>query len=147
LIQRIEAAILAAASERCSQHLRRLPELRRTQIVDGASEIGVVEDVEKIRSRLKSKPLPEFELPPQRQIDLRSAESAQGISSQISLHRPGGYVNAAGLISFPPATFGLAIQSGTPGTRFGRCAEGSRQEAAGKGSCPVTTFTGGALRA
>ena len=47
--------------------------------------------LKKIRSRLKSKPLPEFELPPQRQIDLRSAESAQGISSQISLHRPGGY--------------------------------------------------------
>ena len=51
LIQRIEAAILAAGSQRCSQHLRRLPELRRTQIVDGASEIGVAEDVEKIRSR------------------------------------------------------------------------------------------------
>jgi hypothetical protein len=45
----------------------------------------VVEDVEKIRSRLKSKPLPESELPPQRQIDLRRAESAQGVSSQISL--------------------------------------------------------------
>jgi hypothetical protein len=51
----------------------------------------VVEDVEKIRSLLKSKSLPEFELPPQRQIDLRSAESVQGISSQISLHRSGGY--------------------------------------------------------
>jgi hypothetical protein len=45
----------------------------------------VVEDVEKIRSRLKSKPLPESELPPQRPIDLRRAESAQGVSSQISL--------------------------------------------------------------
>jgi len=44
----------------------------------------VVEDVEKIRSRLKSKPLPEFELPAQRQIDLGSAESAQGISSQTN---------------------------------------------------------------
>ena len=45
-------------------------------MVDGASKIGVVEDVEKIRSRLKRKPLPEFELPPQRQIDIRGAESA-----------------------------------------------------------------------
>ena len=60
-------------------------------MVYGVSKIGVVEDVEKIRSRLKRKPLPEFELPPQRQIDLRGAESAQGITSQISLHRPGGY--------------------------------------------------------
>ena len=122
LIERIEAAVLAAASERGSQHLRRLPELRRAQIVDGASEIGVVEDVEKIRARLKSKPLAEFELPAQRQIDIRCVESAQGISSQISLHRAGWVcVNAAGLISLPPATFGFAIQSGTPETRFGRC--------------------------
>jgi len=30
-------------------------------------------------------------------------------------------VNAAGLIPLPPATFGSEIQSGTPGTRFGRC--------------------------
>ena len=51
----------------------------------------MVEDVEKIRSRLKGKALPEFELPPQRQIDLRGAESAQGISSQGSLSRRGGY--------------------------------------------------------
>jgi hypothetical protein len=57
----------------------------RTAIVYGASKIGVVEDVEQIRSRLKRKPLLKFELPPQRQIDLRGAESAQGISSQIPL--------------------------------------------------------------
>ena len=90
MIQRIEAAILAAASERCSQHLGRLAEEGRSEVVDRGSEVGVVEDVEKIRSRLKREPLPEFELPPQRQIDLRRAESAQGISSQISLHRSGG---------------------------------------------------------
>ena len=29
-------------------------------------------------------------------------------------------MNAAGLISLPPATFGSAIQSGTPETRSGR---------------------------
>ena len=57
----------------------------------GGRKFGVVEDVEKIRSCLKSKPLVDFELPPQRLIDIRSAESAQGISSQISLHCPGGY--------------------------------------------------------
>jgi len=40
LIQRIETAILAAASERRSWHLCPLREERRTQIVDGASRIG-----------------------------------------------------------------------------------------------------------
>src|SRR5580692_10799239 len=94
LIKRIQAAVLAAASERCPQHLRRLAELRRTEIVDGASEVGVVEDIEKIRSRLKSKPLPDSELPPQRQIDVRGVKSPQGISSQISLH--GGTRYSAG---------------------------------------------------
>ena len=88
----------------------------------------MVEDVEKIRPRLKGKSLPEFELPPQRQIDIRSAESAQGISTEISLDRPGRYRERR-WIDFPSAgTFGFAIQSGTPETRFGRNAMGSRQE-------------------
>jgi hypothetical protein len=43
--------IKAAASERSSQHRGRLPEERRTHVVDGRAEIGVAEDVEKIRSR------------------------------------------------------------------------------------------------
>ena len=104
LIQRIESAALAAASERCSHHLPRLTELRRTKIVDRASEIGVVEHVEKIGSRLKGKPLPNFEVPPQRQIDLRSAGSTQGISPQISLHRPGRYRERR-WIDFPSAGY------------------------------------------
>jgi hypothetical protein len=66
LIERIQAAVLAAASERGSKHLRRLAELRRAQVVDRAAEVGVVEDVEKIRPRLKSETLAEFELPAQR---------------------------------------------------------------------------------
>jgi hypothetical protein len=64
----------------------------------------VVEDVEKIRSRLKGKPLVESELPPERQIDLRHAESAQGISSQMSLHRPGGNRECR-WIDFPSAGY------------------------------------------
>ena len=47
--------------------------------------------ISNIRSRLKRKPFPEFELSPQRQIDLRRAESAQGVASQGSLPRRGGY--------------------------------------------------------
>jgi hypothetical protein len=49
------------------------------------AEVGVLEEGEKMRSRLKSKPLPELELPSQRQIDLGSVESAKGTSSQISV--------------------------------------------------------------
>jgi len=51
----------------------------------GRTKIGVVKDVEEITSRMERNPLCKSELPAQRQIDLRSAESAQGISSQISL--------------------------------------------------------------
>jgi hypothetical protein len=57
----------------------------------------VLEEVEKIRSRLKSKPLPELELPSQRQIDLGSVESAKGTSSQISVDRPGLYRECRGI--------------------------------------------------
>src|SRR5271165_2532179 len=89
LVQRIEASALAAAPQPVIQGLRRLPEQRRTEVVDGAAKIGVVEDVEHIRARLKREALAEGEPPLQREIDLRSAESAQGISSQISLPRRG----------------------------------------------------------
>jgi hypothetical protein len=47
-----------------------LPELRRTEIAEGTPEIGVIEDIEEIPSRLKSKSLVDLELLPQRQIDL-----------------------------------------------------------------------------
>ena len=40
LIQRIEAAILAAASERGSQHPRRLTEERGTEVVWGGPKLG-----------------------------------------------------------------------------------------------------------
>src|SRR5271166_5078948 len=89
LVQRIEAAALAAASQPVIQGLRRLPEQRRSEVVDGAAKIGVIEDVEHVRAGLQRKPLAEGEPPLQRQIDLRSAKSAQGISSQISLPRRG----------------------------------------------------------
>ena len=48
----------------------------------------MVEDVEEIRARLKRKPLVEFEQPPQREIDIRSAESAHGVPSQNSFAKP-----------------------------------------------------------
>ncbi len=61
----------------------------------------MVEDVEEIPSRLKRKPLGESELPAQRQIDLRSAEAAQGISSQVSLQSRGGYDEGSGIDDLP----------------------------------------------
>jgi hypothetical protein len=45
-----------------------LPEERRTQVVNRASKVGVVEDVEHIPSRLQREPVEELELPAQRQI-------------------------------------------------------------------------------
>ena len=53
LEQRTQAT-LAAASERSSQHLCRLAELWRRQIVDWRREIGVIENVEKIGFEIRS---------------------------------------------------------------------------------------------
>jgi hypothetical protein len=61
LVQRIESAAAAARSRRCSQHLRRLPELRRSEVVDGASEIRMVEDIEEVGARLQCEALAQFE--------------------------------------------------------------------------------------
>src|SRR5271157_5913896 len=106
LVQRIEAAALAAASQPVIQRLRRLSEQRRGEVVDGAAKIGVVEDVEHVRAGLQRKPLAEGEPPLQRQIDLRGAESAQGISSQIPLPRRG---NAEGRFINDPSAACIRI--------------------------------------
>ena len=55
LIQRIEAAALAAAAQIVVQRLRRMPEQRRSEVVDRAAKVGVVEDVEKIGARPAAK--------------------------------------------------------------------------------------------
>ena len=57
LVKRAEAAALPPAAQRAGQHLRRLAELRRTEEVDRASQIGAVEDIKKINARLKTQPL------------------------------------------------------------------------------------------
>jgi hypothetical protein len=78
----------------------------------------MVEDVEKIRSRLKSKPLPDFELPPQRQIDIRRAESAQGISSQGSVPRRGGYGECRWIDSLPAGYVRICNPEGYSGNQI-----------------------------
>lgn len=55
----------------------------------GPPTSGWLKRFEEVRPRLKPKPLPEFELPPQRQIDVGSAEFAQGVSSGIPFDRDG----------------------------------------------------------
>ncbi len=85
LVQRIQAAVLTATSEVVVQHLRRLSELGRAQIVDRATEVRVVKKVEEIASELKVKFLSESELAAQGHIPLSGAERAQGIASQIAL--------------------------------------------------------------
>ena len=89
LIEGVEAAILAAAAEGDSEHPSRLAEERTSHVVGRQAEVGVVGDVKEVGAGLKRKPLLESELPAQRQIDLRSAESAHGIASQASMDRLG----------------------------------------------------------
>ncbi len=59
--------------------------MRRAEEVDRAAEIGMIEDVEEIGARLKSKPLGEVELPPQRGIELDCIAPAESVASQVSL--------------------------------------------------------------
>ena len=93
LIERVEASALAAASQVACQRHHRLPEQgishswRGIEVVLGVPKIGVVEDVEEIPSGLKRKPLCQFELPPERQIDLCSAESAGHFDPDKRLYR------------------------------------------------------------
>lgn len=53
LVQRVEPAVLAAGPEVVRQCHRRLAEEGRGEIVDGSSKVGMVEEVEDVRSRLK----------------------------------------------------------------------------------------------
>src|SRR5215472_2938995 len=87
LVQRIEAAALATASEIVVEHHRSLPELRRAEVIDGASEVRVIQNVEEISSRLERESFGESELAAQCDVPLCGAESAQSIASQIALCR------------------------------------------------------------
>ncbi len=73
LVERIEAAALAAAAQCAVQRLRRLPEQRRGEVVYRAAEVGVVEDVEEVGARLQPEALGEGEGLAQPEIDLGGA--------------------------------------------------------------------------
>jgi hypothetical protein len=83
----------------------------------GLPKLGWLKMLKNIRSRLKRKPLRESDLPPQRQIDLPSAESAQDIASPISLPRRGRHDECRSIDSVSAGHFRICNQSGTPGTR------------------------------
>lgn len=89
LIEGVEAAALAPCAQIVIQHLRGLPELRGTEVVDRATEVRVIENVEEIISRLKRNPFCKAELPAQRQVPLRCPEAAESVASQIALSRSG----------------------------------------------------------
>src|SRR6266481_5309247 len=85
LVQRIKAAVLAAAAEVVVQHLCGLAELGCAEVIDRVAEVRVIQNVEDIASRLQRKTFCKAKLPTQRQVPLRRTESTQGIASQIPL--------------------------------------------------------------
>ena len=90
MVQRVKVAGLASGTEVVVKHMRGLAELRRGQVVDGAAEVRVVEDVEEIVSELKGVSFCEAELATQGDVPLRGAEAAEGTASEIAL-RGGRY--------------------------------------------------------
>jgi len=94
----------------------------------------MVEDVEKIRSRLKRKPLPDLELPSQRQIDIRGAGSTQSISSQIALHRRAGFGESRSIDFLSTGYVRICNPEGYPGNQIRtRSAGSSRQKLTERG--------------
>ena len=107
LVQRIEAAALAAAAQCAVQRLRRLPEQRRGEVVYRAAEVGVVEDVEDIGAGLQRKPLAERELA----CSVKSTWEAPNPRWAFRPRSPcpdAGMLKAALLMIHPPPAFGSA---------------------------------------
>jgi hypothetical protein len=87
LVEGVEAAELATGTEVVVEHLRRLAELRKAQIIDRAAEVRVVQDVEEVASELQRKSFGEAELAAQCDVPLGSAKAAQGVASEIAFDR------------------------------------------------------------
>ena len=148
LVQRIEAAGLAAGAERGSEHLGRLAEQRRGHVVDRGAEVGVVEDVEEVGARLQRKALVKFELAAQRQIDLGRAESVEDIAAEIALDRSGGDAECGFVdVSFRPRRWDRRSRAARREQDSGAVRWSRLKDRGRMCSVPVTTFTGGAVRA
>ena len=76
----------------------------------GLPKLGWLKMLKNIRSRLKRKPLRESDLPPQRQIDCVAPNPRRTLRPRSPCRGVAGTMNTAGLILFPPATFGFAIR-------------------------------------
>ena len=85
------AALLVLSSNRAQsliQHLGRLAKCGITKIRIHKTEIGMIQNVECFRPKLQPQSFLDWEFPPNRQIDLRFAETADEI--------PGGGTARAG---------------------------------------------------
>jgi len=133
LVEGVEAAGLATGAEVVVQHLCRLAELRRTQIIDRVAEVRVVQDVEEIASRLKSDAFGEVELAAQGQVPLGGGEAAEGIAAEIAL-RGGGHRGGEGVDDLSSGCVWLIEAPGNDIRTL--CAGGLDKKVPGKGYFP-----------
>src|SRR6266567_924195 len=85
LVERVETAVCAAGSQTVRKRLRRMAEEGVRQVVIGIAEIWVVKDVEELGSKTKPHLFGKVKLPLQRKIRLRSSETPQHITPEITL--------------------------------------------------------------
>ena len=87
LVQRIQAAALAAAAQIAVQRLRRLPELRRGQVVDRVAKVRVIEDVEEVGARLQPEALAEGEAPLQEKSICQASKPRRALARLVAPSR------------------------------------------------------------
>src|SRR5215469_3935650 len=85
LVERIETAVCAARAEATCQGLRRMAEERTGQAVIGRPEIGMIENVEELRSEPQVPLLGERKLPLESHVRLRCPKAAQHVAPEITL--------------------------------------------------------------
>src|SRR5215469_4381138 len=85
LVQRIETAVCAARTQTARQRLRRMAEERAAERVVGRTEIGMIENVEELRSEPQVPPLGERKLPLESHVRLRCPKAAQHVAPEMAL--------------------------------------------------------------
>src|SRR5262249_42762825 len=85
LVQRVETAIGAAGAKKVCQGLRRAAEQGAGQAVGGATEVGVVKDVEELGPEAKAGAFGDAKHPLHPDIRLRRVEPAQHIAAEVAL--------------------------------------------------------------
>src|SRR5262249_49084926 len=85
LVQGTEAAVCCTSAETVGERPGGVTERRRGQIVLGAAEIRLVEDMEALAAQAKPEACGRPELTLQRDVGLRRAESAKDIAAEVPL--------------------------------------------------------------